>query len=194
MTVLPCKLCRDAKGATIVEFALIAPVLVMTILGLFDMAYNMYTSAVLQGAIQKVARDSSIEGSGTAALDAKVTASVRSVVPSASLAFSRVSYTNFSDVAQPEDFDDVNSDGICNNGEPYEDANANGAYDNDRGSTGQGGARDAVLYTVTVSYTRGFPLASMLGFTNTVTSTTKTVLRNQPYTVQSVSTAAGNCS
>ena len=41
-------------------------------------------------------------------------------------------------------------------GEPFEDANANGTWDEDRGSDGQGGARDAVLYVVSVSYRRAF--------------------------------------
>ena len=187
---------RDERGATIVEFAMIAPVLMMTLMGLFDMGYNMYTSAVLQGAIQKVARDATIEGAATLAttLDARVTRSVRSVMPQATIAFERASYTTFSQVGEPEDYNDVDSDGQCDSGEPFEDANGNGTYDQDRGTSGQGGARDAVLYTVTVSYPRTFPLAKMIGFSNTVTSSTHSVLRNQPYTSQSVAApTTGNC-
>ncbi len=55
-------LVRDEQGAAIVEFALVAPVLIMMLLGLFDLGYNTYTSAILQGAIAKAARNSSIEG------------------------------------------------------------------------------------------------------------------------------------
>ncbi len=56
------RLAADQIGATVVEFALIAPVLVMTLLGLFDMAYSTYTSSVMQGAIANAARNSAIEG------------------------------------------------------------------------------------------------------------------------------------
>jgi hypothetical protein len=46
----------------------------------------------------------------------------------------------------------VNGDGVCNAGEPFEDANANGSWDADQGKAGSGGARDAVLYEVQVTY------------------------------------------
>src|SRR5690606_28671312 len=39
----------DDTGATIVEFALIAPVALMLLLGMFDLGYNLYTASVLQG-------------------------------------------------------------------------------------------------------------------------------------------------
>lgn len=188
-------LLRDDGGATIVEFGMVAPVLLLTVMGLFDMGHNIYTAAILQGAIQKVARDSTIEGADTvtATLDGRVTAAVRNIMPQAALTFSRKSYTNFSDVAQPEDYDDVNGDGVCGNGESFEDANGNGQYDSDRGITGHGGARDAVLYTVTVDYPRLFPLAKMVGLSDQVKTVSKTVLRNQPYSAQNTAAAIGKC-
>lgn len=179
-------LLHDQHGATIVEFGMVAPILMLAIMGVFDMGHSIYTSAVIRGSIQKVARDSTIEGADTksAALDSRVTASVHAIMPQAVLTFDRKSYTNFSNVAQPEDFDDIDGDGMCDNGEPFEDANGNGVYDLDRGKAGQGGARDAVLYTVTVTYPRVFPMAKLAGFSQQVTSTTQTVLRNQPYGAQ----------
>lgn len=188
---------RDEAGATIVEFALVAPVLLLTVMGIFDMAHNIYTSAIMQGAIQKNARDASIQGatSITGTLDAQVTAAVRQVMPQATLTFDRKFYSSFSDVSQPEDFTDVNANGQCDSGEPFEDVNGNGIYDTDRGKSGLGGARDAVLYTVTVTYPRAFPMAKMAGLSNLVAFTTKTVLRNQPYGAQSTAVATiGHCS
>jgi Flp pilus assembly protein TadG len=190
------RLLRDEAGATIVEFGMVAPILMLAVMGVFDMAHNIYTSAIMQGAIQKNARDASIEGavSITATLDARVTAAVRQVMPQANLTFDRKSYSSFTDVKQPEDFTDVDGDGSCDNNEPFEDANGNGTYDTDRGIAGLGGARDAVLYTVTVTYPRAFPLASFAGMPNQVTFTTQTVLRNQPYGAQSSAVVTiGNC-
>lgn len=186
-------LCNEA-GATIVEFGMVAPILLLAMMGLFDMSHNIYTSAVVQGAIQKVARDSSIEGSAAATLDSRVTAAVHSIMPQATLSFERKAYTNFSDVAQPEDYDDVNGDGVCGGGEPFEDANGNGAYDTDRGVAGQGGARDAVLYTVTARYPRLFPMAQLAGLSANVTTISRTVLRNQPYSAQNTNVPeVGTC-
>lgn len=185
------KLVRDARGVTAVEFGIIAPVFVMGLLGCFDLAHNMYTSSMLQGAIQKSARDSTIEGSSSseAQLDARVTNAVRAVAPQATLHFSRRSYATFSEVGMAEDYTDVNDNGSCDAGEPFEDSNRNGSWDSDRGNSGFGGARDAVLYSVRVTYPRAFPVARMLGQSDTMTVSVATVLRNQPYGLQDTSLA-----
>ena len=184
----------DRKGVTAVEFALITPVLLIAMMGVFDLGYNMYATNMLQGAIQKAARDSSLEGGGAAALDAKVAEAVRDIVPDATLAYTRTAYASFSDVRQPEDFTDIDGDGVCNNGEPFEDVNGNANWDADRGAVGQGGARDAVLYEVRISYLRAFPVANLMGQSNTFSTVAKTVLRNQPYSLQSIpAPTTGNC-
>ncbi len=197
MRGLLARLVRNNRGATIVEFALIAPALLITLMGLFDLAYNMYTAQQLQGAIQNAARQSTLEGASTnvSNIDAIVTRSVHAVAGNAVLTFDRTAYASFSSVARPEDYTDVNSDGTCNDGEPFEDANGNGVWDADSGSSGFGGARDAVLYTVTVVYPRAFPIAKLIpGQTDNFTLTATTVLRNQPYGLQNTaSTATGNC-
>ncbi len=191
------RLGRDTDGVSAVEFALIAPVLLMMVMGIFDLGHNMYTTSMLQGAIQQAARNSTIEGaaSNPAALDGMVTKAVRAVSPNSTLQFSRAAYTNFTDMVQPEDFVDSDNDDVCNNGEPFEDANANGTWDVDQGIAGQGGARDAVMYIVTVSYPRLFPIARLIpGQTDTFTMRSQTVLRNQPYGLQGIaSSATGNC-
>ena len=189
------RLCRQADGVAIVEFALVAPALLLTIMGIFDLGYNIYAATMVQGAIQHAARDSTIEGASLrlADIDAAVARAVHHVVPRATVSFSRRAYADFTDVSRPEDFTDTDGNGLCDNGEPFEDANRNGTWDNDRGASGQGGARDAVLYTVTVTYARGFPLAGMIGLPDTVKTSAATVLRNQPYKLQDNKPAVGSC-
>lgn len=189
------RLAGNTQGAALVEFALLAPVLLITLLGLFDMAYNYYLQAQLQGAIQKAARDSTIEGSVmvTGDIDAHVEDAVTDIVPDAQVRFRRYSYTNFSEVSQPEDFVDLDKDGRCNDGEPFEDANGNGTWDEDRGKEGGGGARDAVLYTVTVRYPRAFGAAQIVGLPAIVDTEASTILRNQPYGKQDTAGGVGNC-
>lgn len=190
------RLHQDRRGVTVVEFALIAPVLLLTVMGLFDLSYTMYANSMLEGAIQKAARDSSIEGAAPATVDARVTSAVRAVVPQSNPTFSRKYYSSFSNVGRAEEFTDRGAlNGVCDNGEPFTDLNGNGNWDSDIGGSGLGGARDSVLYTVTVTYVRPFPVASMLGQSNTFTLESQTVLRNQPYGLQGTSTpTVGNCS
>ena len=184
-----------ARGAAAVEFAMVAPALLLTIMGIFDVGYNIYANTMVQGAIQHAARDSTIEGSDLRLdqIDARVARAVHNVVPRATVAFSRKAYANFSDVSRPEDFTDSDANGRCDNGEPFEDANRNGSWDNDRGGSGRGGARDAVLYSVTVTYARGFPMASLIGLPDMVTTEAATVLRNQPYKLQDNKPVVGAC-
>ena len=195
-TAPPTSLARDERGATAVEFALIAPALLMVLLGVFDAGYNLYTASVLDGAAQKAARDSSLEGAEAKglAIDDRVVDAVHNVVPRAKVTFDRRAYRDYSDIHRPEDYTDVDKDGACDNHEPFEDINGNGIWDSDRGTETMGGARDAVLYTITVSYPRAFPLMHLLGLPETVTSQSRTVLRNQPYGTQNQAVSVGQCS
>ena len=182
----PLAILRDAKGAAAVEFALVAPVLLVGMMGVFDLGYNMYTASVLNGAVQKTARDSTIEGATTKEtdLDARVTDMVHTIAPNATTTFKRTAYSSFTNVRKPETFNDVNGNGACDAGEPYEDANANDTWDADMGAGGFGGARDAVLYEVTVKYPRAFPIGQLIGQSSQFETTVRTVLRNQPYGAQ----------
>ncbi len=198
MTRQGAHLLHDQRGVTVVEFALVAPVLAAVLLGTFDLGYNMYSNQMLNGAIQRAARASSIQGAEAkqAALDAIVSSEVRAVTPGARLQFERKAYSSFSRVGRPEDFTDANANSTCDNGEPYEDANGNGSWDRDPGTTGFGGARDAVLYTVTIDYPRLVPIGAFIpGQSNRFTLKSSTVLRNQPYDAQTASATAtvGNC-
>jgi Flp pilus assembly pilin Flp len=186
---------RDERGATLIEFAMLAPVLLTLLLGMFEMGYNFYMQSQLQGAVQKAARDSTIENAAAteASIDARVTKAVHQIVPNATMTFSRRAYSNFSDVHRGEDFTDIDGNGACNHGEPFEDANGNGSWDEDRGIDGGGGARDAVLYVVEVSYPRAFAAAQFVGLSKNYSTEATTVLRNQPWDAQPIHSAVGNC-
>jgi len=188
------RLRKNQRGAAAVEFALAAPILIVGMMGVFDLGYNMYTASLLQGAIQKAARDSTIEGADDTTIDARVTKVVHDIAPQADPpTFKRTAYTNFSGVGRPEEYDDLNANSTCDNGELFEDANGNGTWDSNRGKAGMGGARDAVLYEVTVSYTRLFPVAKFIGQSGNFTLKTLTVLRNQPYSLSGSDIALEHC-
>ena len=120
---------------------------------------------------------------------------VRALAPNATLTFNRKSYAGFNEVGRPEDYTDVNNNGTCDANEPFEDANGNGTWDLDPGQVGFGGARDAVLYRVDVSYPRLFPIYGFIpGQTDTYSMSVSTVLRNQPFGQQNaIAPSTGNC-
>lgn len=176
-------LARDEQGVTAIEFALLTPVLLLTLMGIFDTAYDMYNASLMEGAIQKAARDTTLEKASlnTDVIDEVVKKTVQDLAPNATLAFSRTSYHSFSAIGKPEAITDANKNLKCDPGESYEDTNDNGRWDADQGDDGVGGARDAVLYTVTVTYPRPFAVASLLGWPSTYTMQAKTILANQPW-------------
>lgn len=179
-------LSRDSKGAALVEFAFVAPFLLLVIMGILDVGHRIYTTAILQGSVQKAARDATLDdgAANETAIDDRVKELMDPVVqdePISQYTFTRQNYSDFSDVSQPEDFTDTDGDGDCNNGEPYDDVNGNDTWDADRGSAGQGNAKDAVLYTASITFPRLFPMASLIGLPQNETITASTVLRNQPF-------------
>ncbi|MDB5705696.1 MAG: hypothetical protein JWN66_2812 [Sphingomonas bacterium] len=184
------RLVGDTKGATIIEFAIVAPVLGLLLLGGFDTAHSLYVRAALQGIVQKTARDSALETGVASAqqtiLDNKVKAGVMGIANTATITITRRYYRTFSDAAaaQAEAWTDTNHNGTCDNNEPYQDDNNNSTWDADGGNNGQGGAKDRTLYTVTMTYPRFFPLYKLIGGSTTTRISASTVLENQPYSDQ----------
>jgi len=186
---------RDQCGVGAVEFALLTPVLLIALMGVFDTAYDIYTSSLLEGAIQDAARNSTLQDASVNldSIDDRVTTVVQGIAPNATLAFSRSSYHSFSATGKPEDYTDTNKNKKCDKGEPYEDINDNGVWDKDQGDEGSGGARDVVLYKVNVSYPRPFAIASLLGGSATYSMEAKTVLANQPWDNLAKTAKTRNC-
>jgi TadE-like protein len=197
------QLIADRRGATLVEFAFVAPILIMMIMGIFDMAHTQYTNALLNGAMQKAGRDMTLESAGSqqANNDARVREQVLTVLPAgAEVEFKRLSHFDFSDIGEPEEiiprgegFEATDNNKTCDPGERYIDDNDNGGYDDDRGQDGNGGARDAVLFTAEVRYDRLFPMYELIGLPEQVELRATTVLRNQPFDEQDRSTETRPC-
>src|SRR5665213_3889 len=172
------RLTRDERGAAAIEFAIVAPVMLLMLLGFFDLAHTAYARSTLQGAMQLAARNSTLQTglTSSATIDAFVQNQVKPVVGTAAVFTStRKSYSDFSSVGQPEPFTDSNHNGQYDVGECFEDINGNGQWDADIGKSGQGGADDAVLYTMSVTYKQMFPMSTVLGWSANRTITASTV-------------------
>lgn len=185
---------RDKRGVTVVEFAVVAPVMILLIMGLGELMYTVYAQSVLSGAVQKAARDSGIQGGSDKLLDidARVMEQVHALAPRATHVSSRASYHNFASV-RPERFTDGNSNGVRDAGECFDDINNNGRWDIDPGIASQGGASDVTRYRIRVTYPRPFPMAQMLGWEKHATMTAETLIKNQPYATQAAQVVRTIC-
>jgi Flp pilus assembly pilin Flp len=181
------RLRRSQDGAYMIELALVLPVFLMLMMGIFDIGFQMYAKSVLAGAVEEAARGSTLESNNISQtdVDQRVRNAVGNVASYATLSFSRTNYRNFSNVNQPENFTDSNNNGSRDPGECFEDRNSSNSWDASGGANGQGGADDVVLYRATISYDRLFPLWRMLGEPQNESIRVSTVLRNQPFNVQS---------
>ena len=171
------------RGAAMVEFALIAPVFLLLILGGLDICHSMYVRSVLTGQLQKASRDLSLEDASAAtrqdAIETSVENAVRNVMPGATVVLTPTAYRDYSNVGNAEEFNDANHNGVCDKKEGFVDNNRNGTWDQDSATAGRGGAKDVVLLTATVTYNH-LPLVAMFTGGRQMELTAKTLLRNQP--------------
>lgn len=186
---------RDAReGVTAVEFALAAPVLLVLLMGMFDMGHMAYLNAVLNGAVEKVARNSALETANTTTSDQTISTIMAGVAPGSSVTTTRKSYYDFTDVARPEAWNDANGNGRCDNGESYTDENNSGSWEADIGKTGNGGSGDVVYLTATMTYRPLFKVPFTGNPNGTRTLKATAVTKNQPFGIQGqYSTAARTC-
>lgn len=185
----------DQRGMSVVEFALVAPVMLLMLLGLGDLAYQGYMHSILVGAVQKAGRDSTIQGAGTDAIDQQVMASVLALNSTAQkVSSSRQNYANFS-AAGPEAYDDLDNSGTYTPGDCFYDINGNGKWDSSpNGDDGQGGASDVTIYTIKIKYSHIFPMPSFTSWPQDVNLSSSTILKNQPFGPQGVRTTKQICS
>lgn len=100
-----CRILADQSGATIVEFGLVSTVFVTTLLGFLDLGHSLYMQSVLQGAVQKSARDATLESGKSEArqsqLDATVRERVEHLAANSSVTFSRRYFRDFTKRPKP---------------------------------------------------------------------------------------------
>lgn len=181
----------DQRGATLVEFAIIAPTLLLMIIGLLDLGHSIYYNSIIQGALQDAARLATVGDKTQAQIDAFVATRVQGLSRNPTIVITKKSYTDYTGVKKAEKIvTDTAPIGVYNAktattpGDCHEDVVDNGIFDTDRGKSGLGGADDVIFYEVAVTYDRVLPMFGMLGYSNRPTIKVNTVLKNQPYAAQ----------
>ncbi len=172
----------DRRGVTVLEFALILPVMLTLIFGGLELGYRAYLGAVIQGALLEVARVASVGNKTEEQIDTLIMGRIGVLTAIGNVkSIQKESFFNFSNVGKPEKItSDTDPIGVYNATDCYEDANNNNRYDTALNS-GIGTADDIVRYRVTVTYPDLLPAKGLLGWGSEQTIVASTVLRNEPF-------------
>ena len=180
------RLLGDERGATLVEFGLVAAPFFLMLLGIMDLGYRGYVDTVSKSVLHKVARDASTGEMTTAQIKQQVNDGLDDLVlKNAVIEVSTESYFDFTNVGKPEKLTvDNNNNGEVDPGDCFIDNNGNDVFDTDYGIAGTGGPDDIVNYKIEIVSPRLFPLASMIGLDDTMIISNSTAVRNQPFGAQ----------
>ena len=189
MRVLFSRLWRRSEGASAVEFSLVAMPLILTLVGIFEVALILFVNVLLEGAIRNSARYG-ITGytAGGTDRETMIREIIRKrtigMVNMANVSIETLVYQNFSDIGKPEPFTDAGPafNGVYDPGETFVDINGNGQWDPDMGAAGAGGPGAVVVYKVKYDWPllTGL-LTPLLGQNGYVTLSVSTAVRNEPF-------------
>ncbi|MDX1974289.1 MAG: TadE family protein [Rickettsiales bacterium] len=176
---------RNNEGTTAIEFAMVAPVLLLMIMGIVEYSLMMFTLSVMEAATSYSARygKTGYTASGSTRVE-QITNNIISrtggMLDPQLLDIDTLVYKGFDKVGQSEPYTDTNGNHTYNMGEPYTDSNGNGQWDIDIGIVGLGSGGDVVMYKVSYPWPIMTPLAQAI-IGNSIVLTTRMVVRNEPF-------------
>lgn len=178
---------RDRKGATAVEFAIIASALIFLVMGIVELGLMMAAKGVLEDVVFTASRVGKTGYSASGKTQAKtindaIAKASAGYLDPAKITLTSLAYDGYDNIGKPEPFTDLNSNGKWDAGEPFTDVNGNGTYDKDQGKSGYGSSSQILLYTATYNWPlHTFFLKKLLGSAGTVPLKTSIVVKNEPY-------------
>lgn len=184
------RLARDRSGASALEFGLLAPAMLLVMLGLIDLARVATARSALEAATIQAARQvaaTDCPADRPRRLAASISAGMRSLTGEKDAApevESRSYADRFGDVGAPEPFvdDPAAPNRVYDPGESFTDVNGNGQWDADMGVDGSiGGAGEVISYTANLRVRPLIPfLVERLTGRDHYPIRASTVVRNEP--------------
>lgn len=179
---------KDKRAVAAVEFAFLAPIMIFIICGFMEYSHVSSARTRLEGATMRAARAVAASDCPTEreAIMLTIVNNGMDDIPSPNGGIVEIitkSYSEkFTDVGEPEPFNDLNGNGFWETGEPFTDINGNGSFDKDMGTTGSIGGAGQV-----VSYTARYKVSSLFTFisrqfrdSGVYDIEASTVIRNEP--------------
>lgn len=192
LTSLSRALLCDRQGATALEFALVAPVLLTLVFGTIEMGLTMLAQDVMESASFAASRlgktgysetgDFEDQAAREVAMRTILNSRMGVLLTADKVSITTRAYNQFDQIGQPEPFIDANGNGVRDDGENYTDVNLNGSYDSDMGAAGLGNARQVVVYTISYPWRITTPfIGKLLSPDGILHLTARTVVQNEPY-------------
>jgi len=175
---------KARRGAAALEFALVAPVFFILLLGVFDLSILFFLLLTLENAALDAARFGS---TGAVPEDATRDERIREIVHGATMGLlddkgldiRMLVYQSYEDVAAAEWLFDVNGNDAHDPGEIFDDVNGNGVWDGDPGVPGSGAPNEIVVYRVSAQYRLITPLMDDL--IGAIPIRSAVPIRNEPF-------------
>jgi hypothetical protein len=181
------RLVGASEGSTAVDFAIIAPVFFLFVVGILEFSMLMLGETLLQSAVTDASRfgltGRTLVGQTREQVIADLVASrTYGLIDSERLEFDTLVYPSFDSVGRPETFTDQNGNGTWEASEPFVDINGNGQWDDDMGAAGLGGPDDVVLYRVRYDWQMLTPMFRlMFPPTGVIPMEASLAVRNEPF-------------
>ncbi|VWX54346.1 TadE/TadG family type IV pilus assembly protein [Novosphingobium sp. 9U] len=183
----------DRRGVAAIEFALIAPVVVLMVVGTIEISHMLTVQVSLDGAVAEAARVAAVrldqsEDTRDTTMRDYVTKRMSAfpIANGQSVSITTKVYRTFGS-SYPEGFTDTNGNGRYDGpfllfaGEPFDDRNKNGVRDLASQITGKlGGPGDVVAYTAEFPAALYFDYFSFIAGADGFTLKASTVVRNEP--------------
>ncbi len=179
-------LTKNNEGATVVEFAFVAPVFFLIVFGIIEFSLIAFVGTVMESATNsssRLGKTGYVAGGTTRQQQIidMINTKTAGLLDSNKISITTKVYSDFSKVGQPEPCISPPTppcSGVA--GVNYVDTNGNGQWDSDMGAVGLGNAGDIVVYSVSYPWTILTPfIGALIG--NPYTITTRSVVRNEPY-------------
>ncbi len=179
-------LIRDERGVTAVEFAMLAPVMILLITGSIEAGHYMMVKTALEGAVATASRESIAnlvldEDTRDGRMRARIKhlMSPYQTAPGHQISIETKVYREIGD-SYPEAYEDLNDNGVYDEGEPFDDRNRNGVRDMNVPVEGRlGDVGDVIRYRVVYPTAPYFSLLTPI-FGERIDLTTNIVSRNEP--------------
>lgn len=187
--LLALRLARDVRGMAITELALIAPVLMLMIVGIVEVALILFVSTLLEGSVREAGRYGITgyvyDGHDRISLIRKIVKNhTVGLIDMEKVEISTLTYQSFAAIGKPEPFSDLNGNGQRDANEPFNDVNGNGKWDADMGVAGAGGPGDIVVYTITYDWPiLTAMMGDFLGRMGKIRLRASYAVRNEPWNI-----------
>lgn len=179
------KAVKDERGSVIVEFGLVAPLVLAVIFGIIEFSGITFAQTLLEGGAGQASRfgmlGSAPEGSSReAAIRQIIEDNAFGIIDADDVQIETLTYDSFAAVGQPEPFEDANGNGSFDDDEVFQDINGNDQRDEDQGRAAAGNADDVVLYRLSYDWDIMVPIFQPF-FGDQIALQAATVVRNEPF-------------